>query len=180
MFNKNAITQLLKSKNWSRYKLCKEAHLAQSTLSDILSGKAKNPNTKTLQKIADALRVPVNEFFKEDYDYSIPALIISTLRKENNLSALELSKALKLPDNAIDDIEHDKAQLSRNILNKLSTFFNVQEDYILGKTSERHEGEIDELEKDLREAMHKLKKISPEDRKKVLQILNLFDDNKDK
>ncbi|WP_282804543.1 helix-turn-helix domain-containing protein [Clostridium tetani] len=63
MFNRDSISKALKNKGWSRYKLCKEANLAQSTLSDILSGKAKNPNTKTLQKIADTLGVSVNEFF---------------------------------------------------------------------------------------------------------------------
>lgn len=66
MFNRDAIPRILKEKNWSRYKLCKEAHLAQSTLSDILSGKAKNPNINTLQKIADALGVSVNEFFDDN------------------------------------------------------------------------------------------------------------------
>jgi len=66
MFNKDSILKILEKKGWSKYKLCKEAHLAQSTLSDILSGKAKNPNTKTLQKIADALGVSINEFFDED------------------------------------------------------------------------------------------------------------------
>lgn len=66
MFNKDSILKILEKKGWSKYKLCKEAHLAQSTLSDILSGKAENPNTKTLQKIADALGVSINEFFDED------------------------------------------------------------------------------------------------------------------
>lgn len=71
MFNRNSISKALEKKGWSRYKLCKEAHLAQSTLSDILNGKAKNPNTKTLQKIADALGVSVNEFFDGDSEQGI-------------------------------------------------------------------------------------------------------------
>lgn len=63
MFNRSAIIKALEVKGWSKYKLCKEAHMAQSTLSTILSGEAENPNIKTLQKIADALGVPVNDFF---------------------------------------------------------------------------------------------------------------------
>ncbi|MCC5426863.1 helix-turn-helix transcriptional regulator [Clostridium botulinum] len=66
MFNRILIIKCLENKGWSRYKLCREANIAQSTLSDILSGKAKNPNTKTLQKIADALGVSVNEFFDDN------------------------------------------------------------------------------------------------------------------
>lgn len=66
MFNKDSIIKALDSKKWSRYKLCKEASIAQSTLSDILSGESKNPNTKTLQKIADALEVSMSTFFDGD------------------------------------------------------------------------------------------------------------------
>lgn len=63
MFNKDLIAAILDKKGWSRYKLCKEANLAQSTLSDILSGKNANPRMDTIQKIATALNVDVNEFF---------------------------------------------------------------------------------------------------------------------
>lgn len=66
MFNKNLIINLIEQKGWSRYKLCKEAHLAQSTLSDILSGKNINPRMDTIQKIADALGVSVNDFFDDE------------------------------------------------------------------------------------------------------------------
>lgn len=76
MFNRNAISRALRAKGWSKYRLCKEAHMAQSTLSTILSGEAKNPNTKTLQKIADALGVSVSDFFDnvEDEDEELPDL----------------------------------------------------------------------------------------------------------
>lgn len=66
MFNRDAILQYLNKKGWSKYRLSKESGIAQTTLYDILSGKKVTPNVKTLQKIADALGVSVNEFFKED------------------------------------------------------------------------------------------------------------------
>jgi transcriptional regulator with XRE-family HTH domain len=65
MFNKEKIIQLLKEKGWTPYKLCKEANMAQSTLSDILNGKKKNPTAATIQKIAAALGVTVDEFFSD-------------------------------------------------------------------------------------------------------------------
>lgn len=65
MFNKDLISYYLEKKGWSKYKLCKEANLAQSTLSDILTGKNVNPRMDTVQKIADALGVNVFEFFDE-------------------------------------------------------------------------------------------------------------------
>lgn len=66
MFNKEKISQILKEKGWSRYKLCKEAGMAQSTLSDILGGKNVSPKTSTLQRIADALNVPMSSFFDDE------------------------------------------------------------------------------------------------------------------
>jgi len=66
MFNKNLILDILTQKGWSRYKLCKEAKMAQSTLSDILNGKNSNPRMDTIQKIADALGVSVNAFFDSE------------------------------------------------------------------------------------------------------------------
>lgn len=65
MFNKELLLHYLNKKGWSKYKLCKEADLAQSTLSDILNDKNKNPRMDTIQKIADALNVNVFEFFDE-------------------------------------------------------------------------------------------------------------------
>lgn len=67
MFNKDLIVAILDKKGWSRYKLCKEANLAQSTLSDILNGINVNPRMDTIQKIASALEVDVNSFFDENF-----------------------------------------------------------------------------------------------------------------
>ncbi|MCR1953148.1 helix-turn-helix transcriptional regulator [Clostridium sp. DSM 100503] len=63
MFNRALILELLEIKGWSQYKLSKRANMAQSTLSDILTGKNSNPRMDTVQKIATALEVSVNDFF---------------------------------------------------------------------------------------------------------------------
>jgi len=62
---KDRIKKELNTKNWSVYKLAKEANLAQSTLSDILSGKNKNPNLDTLEKIANALNIYIDKLTGE-------------------------------------------------------------------------------------------------------------------
>lgn len=66
MFNKDLIIKAIENIGWSKYKLCKEANLSQSTLSDILTGKNKNPRMDTIQKIASALNVSVDTFFDDD------------------------------------------------------------------------------------------------------------------
>jgi transcriptional regulator with XRE-family HTH domain len=68
MFNKDLIIKVIDEAGWSKYKLCKEANLAQSTLSDILTGKNSNPRMDTIQKIATALNVSVDTFFDNNID----------------------------------------------------------------------------------------------------------------
>lgn len=65
MFNKYLVIKAIENKGWSKYKLCKEANLSQSTLSDILTGKNKNPRMDTIQKVATALNVSVDTFFDD-------------------------------------------------------------------------------------------------------------------
>ncbi|MFI4003383.1 helix-turn-helix transcriptional regulator [Clostridium perfringens] len=100
MFNKELIIELLEKKGWSRYRLSKEAHMAQSTLSDILTGKNANPRMDTIQKIASALDVTVDVFFDNDSnpneskankerDYSL------TIKEQENID----KEAQKILDN---------------------------------------------------------------------------------
>lgn len=58
----------MEQKNVTAYKLWKLSGVAQSTISDILNKDDKNPTAKTLQRLAEALGVSVDEFFKEDGD----------------------------------------------------------------------------------------------------------------
>lgn len=66
MFNKDKITNILKEKSMTPYRLWKLSGVAQSTISDILNGKKQNPTTKTLQKIANALDCSIDEFFDDN------------------------------------------------------------------------------------------------------------------
>ncbi|MBN1042413.1 helix-turn-helix transcriptional regulator [Clostridium botulinum] len=80
MFNKDLILKAINNKGWSKYRLCKEANLAQSTLSDILTGKNLNPRMDTIQKIATALNVSVDTFF----DNNIEVNFINTNELKND------------------------------------------------------------------------------------------------
>ncbi|MCQ2017249.1 helix-turn-helix domain-containing protein [Clostridium butyricum] len=91
MFKKEKIIAELDKKGWSRYKLCKEANMAQSTLSDILGGKNVSPKTNTLQRIANALEVPINTFF-DDTNIDINESVNSSLVINNDTENIKLSK----------------------------------------------------------------------------------------
>lgn len=172
------IKKLRKENGLTQKDLALKANMSRSYLAD-LEGNRYNPSLDVIKSITKALGITMDEFFKEDNNNSIPTFTISTLRKENKLSADELDKALRLPDNTIENIENGRTELSKDVLNKLSDFFKVQKDYILGKSSERYKGEIDDLEIDLKNAMDKIRRISPDDRKKLLQILDIFDSKTD-
>jgi len=63
MINQN-IKRLRKKRGFSQDKLCKMADLTHTTLAKIESGVNTNPTIKTLQKIAKALEVSLNELVK--------------------------------------------------------------------------------------------------------------------
>lgn len=117
MFNKNLILEILAQKGWSRYRLCKEAKMAQSTLSDILNDKNSNPRMDTIQRIADALGVSVNEFFDDEITESAPVKeekkIDSEKQKQIRTVAAHLEdkdltpKKLKLLSDYIDALFDD-------------------------------------------------------------------------
>lgn len=98
--------------------------------------------------------------------------IIRNLRKESHLTQLDLAKLLNFKSSsAVGMIEREERELNLDTLNNLSKIFDVSIDYILGNTSERFPGEIDELEKDLKKLYPKIKKLSKEDRQKILDII---------
>ncbi|AGK99037.1 helix-turn-helix domain-containing protein [Clostridium pasteurianum] len=104
--------------------------------------------------------------------------IIKKLRKEKKLTQEDLAKLINFKSgSAIGMIEREERELNLEALNKLSEIFNVSIDYILGKTSEKFPGEIEETTKDLQTLIKsKLEKL-PKDKKEkaikdMMKILN--------
>lgn len=62
-------------------KLAELSNVGQSTINDIETGKAKNPKMRTLVKLAESLKVDVNEFF----DYSYPLEYGDLEKFDNNM-----------------------------------------------------------------------------------------------
>lgn len=66
MFNRDKLLSEINKKGWSRYRLSKESNVAQTTLRDIFGEKKVTPSTKTLEKLASALEVPISAFFDDE------------------------------------------------------------------------------------------------------------------
>lgn len=59
------------------------------------------------------------------------------LRRENRISAKELAIALDIAQSSISRYENDLREPRRDFLEKVSAYFNVSIDYLLGKTDEQ-------------------------------------------
>lgn len=66
MFNKDLLIKVMNDKDITAYRLWKSSNVAQSTISNILSGNNTNPKMATLEKLANALEVPVSVFFDDE------------------------------------------------------------------------------------------------------------------
>lgn len=60
------ITELLKVKNLTQYRLAKNACISHDTLKSIMKGKAKGVNLKTVIAIADGFGMTASEFLNSD------------------------------------------------------------------------------------------------------------------
>lgn len=69
MFNRDKLLNEINKKGWSRYRLSKESGVAQTTLRDIFGGKQVTPSTRTLERIATSLEVPISSFFDEEIEF---------------------------------------------------------------------------------------------------------------
>ncbi|AGH27922.1 helix-turn-helix domain-containing protein [Clostridium perfringens] len=101
MFNKEIIQNLMDSKGWTKYRLAKEAGLGQSTVHEIMSGKKKSPNAKTLQKLATALGVTVDTFFNDD---SSPNESKANKERDYSLTIKEQENIDKEAQKILDDM----------------------------------------------------------------------------
>ncbi|HHD2792229.1 TPA: helix-turn-helix domain-containing protein [Clostridium perfringens] len=101
MFNKEIIQNLMDSKGWTKYRLAKEAGLGQSTVHEIMSGKKKSPNAKTLQKLATTLGVTVDTFFNDD---SSPNESKANKERDYSLTIKEQENIDKEAQKILDDM----------------------------------------------------------------------------
>ncbi len=100
---------------------------------------------------------------------------IRDLRKRKGLTQGELARLLSFKSaSAVGMIEREERELNIETLNQLSEIFGVSTDYILGKTVEENPGELDQLEQEFKVLLEKIKSISPEDRQKLLKLIEIF------
>ncbi|WP_053983846.1 helix-turn-helix domain-containing protein [Niameybacter massiliensis] len=73
------------------------------------------------------------------------ALRLKELRKENNITQLELSKKLGIVRTAITNYETGRTMPDPITLNALAKIFNVSLDYLMGETNTRNYIDLDHI-----------------------------------
>ncbi|MZK53506.1 helix-turn-helix domain-containing protein [Clostridium beijerinckii] len=110
MFSKDKLLYEINKKGWSRYRLSKESGVAQTTLRDIFGEKQVTPSTRTLEKIASALEIPISLLFddepieeiKKERDYSL------SIKEQENID----DEAKKIIEDLSISFSKDKDSLS--------------------------------------------------------------------
>lgn len=92
MFSKEKLLDEINKKGWSRYRLSKESGVAQTTLRDIFGGKQVIPSTRTLERIASSLEVPISSFFDDKRELSDTNIDVDTVTSETSKLDADLSK----------------------------------------------------------------------------------------
>lgn len=70
---------------------------------------------------------------------------LKMLRLEKNLLQSDIAKIIGVSDRAIGNYENEKRDMSPEIIIKLSNFFGVTTDYLLGKTDTRENINLDDI-----------------------------------
>ena len=96
--------------------------------------------------------------------------ILKKLRKEKGITQEELGKILGVTTSMVGMYETNARKPSYEVLLKMADYFGVSTDYLLGKSSDQKEGEM-ETEMQLIQKAHK--KMDAKKRKKMMDILKL-------
>lgn len=104
---------------------------------------------------------------------------IKKLRDENNISQADLSEFLGISQQALSKWENGKTQPDNETLVKLSNYFNVSIDYLLGNSESKkiNKPYDDELEKVL---FSKAKDLTYDEKKTIINVINAIKKETDK
>lgn len=58
------LQEMIKRKGLTNYRVAKNSNIGQATISELVSGKRKEPRYSTAKKIAEVLEVDVDEIYK--------------------------------------------------------------------------------------------------------------------
>lgn len=104
---------------------------------------------------------------------------LKELRESKHLKQSDLAKELGIGRTTLSNYELNNREPDFNILKKIANYFNVSTDYLLGNSTKKYLDEVDQLEQEFEELRDKMKNISPSKRKKILKMIELFEEDEE-
>lgn len=112
------------------------------------------------------------------------AVRLKELRLEKKLTQKDLAEKLNMQNTAISKYELNERKPDTETLLKIAKYFNVSTDYLLGSSDMRNPyidemDDVNQLEQEFEELKDKMKNISPSKRKKILKMIELFEEDEE-
>lgn len=101
---------------------------------------------------------------------------IKKTRKKLGLTQKSLAEKANISRSYLADVENNRYNPSIDVLNKIANALELTAQQLL-KDDIDEKDDIDKLEEDLQILFNKIQKISPKDRKKLLQLIEIFEEN---
>jgi transcriptional regulator with XRE-family HTH domain len=149
---KDKIDKILKEKNLSRYKLCQSTRVADSTMSEMTTGK-KPLSKNVMKKISPILEVSIEEFeswiladkypkeilklaiqAKKDFPYKRKSILtakIDSILQQKGMSRTDLSKEIKYSQSALNRMIIGQINMSDSVRERIAAVFEISQDEIL-------------------------------------------------
>lgn len=109
--------------------------------------------------------------------------IFKDLMEEYGITAYKVSKETGIATSTLSDWKSGRSTPKQDKLQKIADYFNVSLDYLAGNKEkeisdnvQKTEDKLDILEDDMKILFSKAQKLSKEDRKKVLKMMEIFED----
>lgn len=89
------------------------------------------------------------------------------LRKEKQLTTVQLGELLGIANSSISRYENDLREPKADFIELASEFFDVSSDYLLGKSNDRN----DSIDCDIRRIQRARDNMSTKDKEKMMKVL---------
>lgn len=172
------LKNLRKERGITQTKLSEYMGITQATLSGWENEKFEI-DTESLKKLAKYFNVSVDYLLglEEANSASVNKKMnnLKQLRKEKRLTQQEMANMLNISQNAYSYWENDKVKIDNKSLEKLSSFFGVSIDYILGLEEAKPSQSVDQqLNEEDFAFFGEVQELTSDEKEDVLNFINFI------
>ena len=174
------IADLCEEKGISGYRLCKETGIQPSVLTDLRKGRQKGLSAANTEKIASYFGVSVSYLLGKEHTTNEMYERIEELCKRKGVNISQMCKEADVARGGLTDLKYNRTtELSSKTLSKISVYFGVSMDYLLGnKEKKSSEISLEGLSKAKADLIQNVMQMSDEELKKLDLLLQIVEAKK--